>query len=57
MFVQQLPEIRLPQPPVHPRAHLDADGLGDRRRAAEPPGEIDLTEPALAEQTVDAVLQ
>ena len=38
-------------------ADLDADGRGDDARAPEPPGEIDLAEPALAEQSFDAVLQ
>ena len=31
MSVQQLPEVRLAQPPVDARAHLDADDLGNDR--------------------------
>ena len=55
MPVEQLPEVRLAQPPVDVLADLDADDRRDDRRAPEPPGEIDLAEPALAEQPLDAV--
>ena len=55
MAVQELPEVRLAQPPVDVGAHFDADVLGDDRRVTEPPREIDLAEPALAEQPLDAV--
>ena len=37
------------------RADLDAHDLRDDGRPAEPPREIDLAEPALAEQPFDAV--
>src|SRR5439155_1119385 len=57
MSVEQLPEVRLPQPPVDASAHLDANSLGDNRRATEPRGEIHLAEPALAEQSLDAILE
>ena len=57
MSVEQLAEVRLAQPAVDARADLDADDLRDDRRAAEPRGEIDLTEAALAEQPFDAVLE
>ena len=55
MAIEQLAEVRLAQPAVDARAHLDADDLRDDRRAAEPRGEIDLAEAALAEQPLDSV--
>ena len=55
MPVEQLPEVRLAQPAVDPGAHLDAHDLRDDGRAAEPPGEVDLAESALAEQPFDLV--
>ena len=38
-------------------ADLDADGLRDRGRAAEPRREVDLAEAALAEQPLDPVAE
>ena len=57
MAVEQLAEVGLAQPPVDARADLDADDRRDHWRAAEPPGEIDLAEPAFAEQPLDAVFK
>src|SRR5207244_2289509 len=57
MSVEQLPEVRLAQPAVDPRAHLDADDVWDDRRASDPLREIDLAEAAFAEQPFDAVLE
>jgi hypothetical protein len=57
MAIEQLAEVGLAQPAVDARTHLDADDLRDDRGAAEPRGEIDLTEAPFAEQTFDAVLQ
>jgi hypothetical protein len=57
MGVQQLPEVRLAQPAVDVRADLDADGRRDDRRVSEAAREIDLAEPAFAEQPLDPVLE
>ena len=57
MAVEQLAEVRLAQPAVDARAHLDADDLRDGGRAAEPRGEVDLAEAALAEQPLDPVAE
>ena len=57
MRVEQLAEVRLAQPAVDAAADLDADRLRHHRRAADPPGEIDLAEAAFAEQPLDAVPQ
>jgi hypothetical protein len=55
--VEQLAEVRLAQPSVDAMADLDAQGLGNQRRTTEPPREIHLSEAALAEQSLDLVLQ
>ena len=55
MLVEQLPEVRLAQPAVDARAHLDAEDLGDVAGAPLPAGEVHLPEPAFAEQPVDGV--
>ena len=57
MLLEQLSEIRLPQPAVDARADLDADDPGNGSRFPEPPREIDLSEPTLPEQTIDALLE
>jgi hypothetical protein len=57
MIVEQLAEIRFAHPAVDAVADLDTDGLGHGGRAPEPRGEIDLAEPALAEQPFDPVAQ
>src|SRR5262245_21629091 len=57
MLVEELPEVRLAQPAVDVRADLDADGLGDDRRAAVAPGQVDLAESALADQPLDPVVE
>jgi hypothetical protein len=57
MFLEQLSEVRLAQPAVDARADLDADDARHGSRFPEPPREIDLPEPALAEQAIDAVLE
>src|SRR5260370_13533469 len=57
MPVQELPEVRLAEPSVDALADLNAHDGGDHRRPPAPAGEVDLTEPALAEQPFDAVLE
>lgn len=57
MAVEDLPEVGLAQPPVDALADLDTEDRRDDGRAPEPSGEIDLAEPALAEQPFDAVLE
>jgi hypothetical protein len=53
--VEQLAEVRLAKPAVHDRAGLDAQDLGDAGNTVEPPGEVDLAEPAEAEHPSDPV--
>ena len=55
MAVEQLPDVRLTQPPVDAAADLDADGGGNGGRACRADGQIHLAEPALAEQLFDPV--
>src|SRR5207247_3713091 len=49
VIVEELPEVRFTQPAVHPWARLDADRLGNGRRASDAPREIHLSESSLAE--------
>ena len=55
--IQQLAEVGLAQPAVHPAADLDADFRRDDRRAADPSREVDLAEAAFAEKPPDLILQ
>ena len=57
MLIKELPEVGLAQPSVDAAADLDAQVFGHRARAANPPRQVDLAEPALAEQAVDAISQ
>jgi hypothetical protein len=57
VIVEELPEVRLAQPPIHARARLDTHGCRHRRRASDPAGQIHLTEAAFAQHPIDAVLQ
>src|SRR5262249_50454699 len=57
MPMQELPEVCLAQPAVNPGACLDAEDLGDGRRATEPAGQIHLAEAALAEHALDGVAE
>ena len=57
MPIQQLPEVRLAQPPVDALTHFDAHDRGHGGGAAQPSCEIDLAESACAEQPLDPVLQ
>ena len=50
MPIEQLSDVGLAQPPVDPAADLDAHRRGHRRRLCQPPGQVDLAEPALTEQ-------
>src|SRR5262245_22081811 len=57
MRIKELSEVRLAQPAVDPRTELDTDRLRHHTRRAEPIGEIDLSEPALSEQPIDAIAE
>ena len=57
VLAQLLSEVGLTQPAIDVRAGLDAHGLRDVRGSPEAPGQIDLTEPALAEKPLDVVVQ
>ena len=52
---QQLAEVGLAQPAVHPGADLEADLGRDAAGAAEPPGQVDLPEAPFAEEPPDPV--
>ena len=53
VVVEQLAEVRLAQPAVDARAHLDAQAPRDSLRAAEPGREVDLSEAPSAEEPID----
>ena len=55
VFVQQLAEVRLPQPAVHPCADLHAEHVWRQRRTAQLPGEVHLSEAPLPEHPLDPV--
>jgi hypothetical protein len=57
MSVEELPDVRLPQPAVDAAADLDADDFGNDLRTAEPSRQVNLSEPAFAEETVNAVME
>ena len=52
---QELAEVGLAQPAVHPGAQLEADLGRDPARAADPAGQVDLPEPPFAEEPPDSV--
>ena len=57
MSVEQLAEVGLADPSIHPRADLHADESRDGARPAQPRRQIYLAEATLAEQPLDAILQ
>src|SRR4051812_27847506 len=57
MAVEELAKVGFTKPTVDPGADFDAEDFRHDDRPAEPPCEIDLTEPAFAEQAVDRVAE
>ena len=57
MTIEELPEVRLAQPSVNARTHLDADGLRNVRRISHALCQIRLAEAPLADQAFGAVLK
>src|SRR4029079_9744977 len=55
MTVEELAEIRLPEPAVDAGAHLDTDLIRHRDRSIPASGEIDLPESALSAQSFDSI--
>src|SRR5262245_23744157 len=55
--IEQLTEVRFPQPPIDTLTHLDAHDFGHESRAAAPSGQIHLAEATLPEETLDLVCE